>query len=331
MNPRISFILTVITILFISSCSSDDDEPKSSIDITEFTTSVTSRPDNGEILGNIIANTSQGDLTYSLTSQTLPGTLAIDPITGELTVNDHTLFDIQNNPVISGTVTVTNGISSNSANLTINLTLSPHSLSVISYFQSIALGFEFGSATEITRRWESKMTVFVGGNPTSEHLTELNTIVDEINALATTNFSIETVNDSLQSNYYVYFGSASDYASIFPSIANLVNSNLGLFSIFWNGADQLIRGNMYVDIFRANLQEQKHLLREELTQSLGLAKDSPQFSESIFQQSFSTKTTQYAQIDMDLIRLLYHSDMSIGLNRNQVGQQLKVILESEWQ
>ena len=41
---------------------------------------------------------------------------------------------------------------------------------------------------------------------------------------------------------------------------------------------------MYVDIVRADMNEQKHLLREELTQSLGLARDSQSILEyfSIF-------------------------------------------------
>jgi len=85
---------------------------------------------------------------------------------------------------------------------------------------------------------------------------------------------------------------------------------------------------MYVDIDRANLTEQKHLLREELTQSLGLANDSQIYMGSIF-QSIWTTTTKYALIDKDLIRLLYHSDMSVGLNENQVDGVLREILISE--
>ena len=85
---------------------------------------------------------------------------------------------------------------------------------------------------------------------------------------------------------------------------------------------------MYVDIARTNLTEQKHLLREELTQSLGLARDSQKYSESIFQSAWTT-TMEYALIDRDLIRLLYHPDMSIGLNETQVEVVLKEILSSE--
>jgi len=145
-------------------------------------------------------------------------------------------------------------------------------------------------------------------------------------SLTTTSFSIEIVSDSAQSNYYIYFGSGNSYSEIFPSLVGLVDSNWGLFNIFWNSSNELYTGYMYVDIYRASSVEQKHLLREELTQSLGLAKDSSLYSESIFQQSFSTNVTEYAEIDKDLIRLLYHPDMRTGLNIIQVDGVLRNIL-----
>jgi len=76
-----------------------------------------------------------------------------------------------------------------------------YQLDLISYFKSIALGFEFGGVTEITRRWETDLNIFVGGSPSDDLLIELENIKDEINDLATTNFVINVVNDSLISNY----------------------------------------------------------------------------------------------------------------------------------
>ena len=150
----------------------------------------------------------------------------------------------------------------------------------------------------------------------------------EINELATDGFKINIVNNSSQSNYYIFFGSGSDYAQLYPSQTNFVVSNWGLFSVFWNSQNQLTSGHMYVDINRANLAEQKHLLREELTQSLGLARDSQKYPESIFQSAWTT-TTEYTSIDSDLIRLLYHPDMSTGLTEAQVDVVLKEILRNE--
>jgi hypothetical protein len=63
---------------------------------------------------------------------------------------------------------------------------------------------------------------------------------------------------------------------------------------------------MYVDIIRAKEDDaQKHLLREELTQSLGLFNDSYKYDNSIFYQGWTT-TTEYAPIDRELIDMLYN-------------------------
>lgn len=207
--------------------------------------------------------------------------------------------------------------------------LTAYNESVVSYFKEVALGFEFGNESKITRRWEGNMKLFIGGKPTPALLAETNRIVNEINDLANNEFNVEVVSDSLQSNFYIFFGSGNSYAAIFPAQSSFVASNWGLFSVSYPSSGVLFKGHMYVDINRANLIEQKHLLREELTQSLGLARDSDLYPESIFQQSFSTKTTEYAPIDRDLIRLLYHPKMKVGLDRDQVDKLLRDILLAE--
>lgn len=207
--------------------------------------------------------------------------------------------------------------------------LTAYNESVVDYFKEVALGFEFGNESKITRRWEGNMKLFIGGKPTPALLAETNRIVGEINDLASNEFNVEVVSDSLQSNFYIFFGSGNSYAAIFPAQSSFVASNWGLFSVSYPSSGVLFKGHMYVDINRANLIEQKHLLREELTQSLGLARDSDLYPESIFQQSFSTKTTEYAPIDKDLIRLLYHPKMKVGLDRDQVDKLLRDILLAE--
>lgn len=206
--------------------------------------------------------------------------------------------------------------------------LSDYEIDVIEYFKEVALGFEFGNASKITRKWESELKIFVDGEPNSELLDELDDILLEINELAKNGFQIVIVEEPSISNFYIFFGTGTDYAQLYPSQSGLVGSNWGLFSLYWNSDNQFTTGHMYVDIVRADMNEQKHLLREELTQSLGLARDSQKYTESIFQSSW-TITNEYAEIDKDLIRLLYHPDMKIGLRENQVHDVLRQILLNE--
>ncbi|HET6542824.1 MAG TPA: DUF2927 domain-containing protein [Chryseolinea sp.] len=206
--------------------------------------------------------------------------------------------------------------------------LSAYDESVIEYFNEIALGFEFGSASEVTRKWKTDMKIFVGGYKQQELMTELQTIIGEINTLATDGFSASVVTDTLQSNFYIFFGSGGDYVKKFPALSTLVLSNWGLFNVFFHGSNEIYSGYMYVDTDRSNSVEEKHLLREELTQSLGLAKDSNRYPDSIFQESWTT-TTEYSDIDKDLVRLLYHPSMQTGLDRSKCVEVLREIILSE--
>lgn len=205
--------------------------------------------------------------------------------------------------------------------------LSDIDLNTIDYFKEIALGFEFGNASEVTRKWDSDMKLFIGGNPSQELLAELDAVKNEINMLATDGFQLTVVNDSTQSNFYVFFGTGNDYSAIFPSQTNLVEGNLGLFSIFWDNTNFFTYGHMYVDTERADPMAQKHLLREELTQSLGLAKDSSLYPLSIFQSEWTT-TNSYTPIDRAIIQLLYHPDMRPGLDATAVDPILRDILSN---
>ena len=157
---------------------------------------------------------------------------------------------------------------------------------------------------------------------------ELQRVIQEINALATDGFSASVVTDSLESNFYIFLGSGEDYANKFPSVLNLVLSNWGLFNVYFDASNIIYGGIMYVDIDRASNIEEKHLLREELTQSLGLAKDSNRYPDSIFQANW-TSTTEYSNVDKDLVRLLYHPSMQIGLDQMQSAELLREIILSE--
>ena len=150
------------------------------------------------------------------------------------------------------------GIFSCSDDGEVNIELDEYDLEVISYFKDIALGFEYGTSSEITRKWCSDLKIFVGGDISNDLNVELNKIVNEIRSLVTDNFLIQIVNDSSQSNYYIFFGSGGEYSKIFPSQANYVDSNWGLFSVRWNASNCLTRVNMYVYIYRANTIEQRH-------------------------------------------------------------------------
>lgn len=199
---------------------------------------------------------------------------------------------------------------------------------VVSYFEEIALGFEYGDVSRVTRKWDTDMNVYVSGDVSDEILAELISIIAEINSMVTDGFEINLVDDQSSSNYHVFIGTAQAYANIYPDVEGLVDENWGLFTLFWDGEDNLNGGHMYVDNYRPSLTAQKHLLREEFTQSLGLARDATTYSNSIFQSAWTT-TTSYADIDKELIELLYHANVTSGLSKSEVEPILiEILLEN---
>ena len=170
------------------------------------------------------------------------------------------------------------------------------------YFNSIAKQSEFNGPCPIAR-WTSNMKIYVEGRKPSYLINELDRIVGELNDIINP-IDIEIVDNKTESNYVIYLMSGKEYARIQPAAVNHIDRNWGLFYV--NSGREIKRGNMYVDLDRCtSITGQKHLLREELTQSLGLKNDTYDYPKSIFYQNW-TETTDFAPIDRRLIDMLYN-------------------------
>lgn len=170
------------------------------------------------------------------------------------------------------------------------------------YFNKIAKSSEYNGLCEISH-WTSDMKIYVKGDKRDYLMEELNRIVSELNEIIDP-IDIVIVDNVEESNYQILLGSEKEYNKWIPGSKEHTPDNWGLFII--NSGKEIRRGTMYVDIYRCeSIEGQKHLLREELTQSLGLTNDTYDYPESIFYQKWS-ETTEYAPIDKTLIDMLYN-------------------------
>ena len=170
---------------------------------------------------------------------------------------------------------------------------------VLAYYDEIVMNTEWEGRRDYAKKWTTNMKIFVEGDPSSDLMAELYRIVHELNDIIIP-INLMVVHSRSNANMIIYFCSAAEFAAKKPSIKkSKIEANWGLFSVGSNS------GCMYVDIYRADPLEQKHLLREELTQSLGLMNDSYKYPESIFYQNWTT-TTEFASIDKELIDMLYN-------------------------
>jgi len=175
---------------------------------------------------------------------------------------------------------------------------------VNAYFNEIALKNEFeGTVLTKPNKWNSDIKIYIKGDRKEYLILELEKIISELNDLIET-INISIVSDSTQSNMPIFFGSMEEYNTIFP-YSKKYSNQLGLGSLWTNSNNEIYFAKIFVDTKnQLSISEEKHVLREELTQCLGLPNDSWKYPNSIFYQGWTTET-EYSDIDKLLIKKLY--------------------------
>lgn len=187
----------------------------------------------------------------------------------------------------------------------------------LEYFFETAIGVEFGSSQPIIHKWTDNIRIKVNGNPTSADLDVLNQVISELNIL------IESITIDLSEqnpNIEIYFTTTDQFSSIEPGY---VSGNMGFFWVWWDSNGSINRGKILIALDGISQQERSHLIREELTQSLGIMNDSYSYEDSIFYQGW-TDTINYLPIDITVISLLYDPRVKSGMTQDQVRSILGI-------
>lgn len=193
----------------------------------------------------------------------------------------------------------------------------------IDYFQEIAFGFEYGSASEVIRKWAENPRIRVFGNPTAEDQAVVEGVVGELNQLME-EVQIELVTSG--ATVEVHFGPITSFPTILPSY---VPGNWGYFSVWFDGQGAITRSVVLIATDVTDQDARSHLIREEVTQMLGLAKDSNHYSNSIFYSPWTT-THSYDPIDEALIEMLYRTETLKGLGYRDTVNRLRVMTRRGW-
>ena len=109
--------LALFILLLLFSCSSEDDSNNTSNTIE---VSIDENPRSGDLVTTVTSNLS-GEVSYTLTSESISQAFTLNGSTGELRVAAWQLYDFETNPVITATVMATNGTDSESRDVTVSL------------------------------------------------------------------------------------------------------------------------------------------------------------------------------------------------------------------
>ena len=182
----------------------------------------------------------------------------------------------------------------------------------INYFIDIALGAEFGDEIPVIKKWIDDVRIKVNGEPTEADLQTLINIIDDLNELVA-GIKIKLVDRN--ENLIITFSPETEFSTIDP---NYVPTNYGFFWTLWHDDNFVIYdANILVSSTGITQQERSHLIREELTQSLGLMNDSNKYKDSIFYQEW-TDVTKFSEIDKAVVKLLYLKKIKPGMSKEQV-------------
>lgn len=185
------------------------------------------------------------------------------------------------------------------------------------YYLEIAFGTEFGNSTDRIKKWDRDLRIFINHNGEDALVEDFDLIIEELNGISNSTklFKVDRIE---MANFAIFLSDAPTYAEYEPSAAGLLDANWGLFWLNWNSGCFINNGSMYVDITRTlEVECQKHLLREELTQSLGLMTDSNAYDDSIFYQPWTCGTT-YSDIDKELLDIHLDSRIKGGMTSSEI-------------
>ena len=206
-------------------------------------------------------------------------------------------------------------------------TISP--AAAYNYFEEIAFDSEWDGKHNV-KKWTQGMYVYVdapAGVP--EYLaSELDVIVDELNELVGWGElpgyeMIKFVDNREAANMTIYMGAPQGFIQLEPSSASRITgpgANSGYFIVHsWRSSSRIYAGSIFLNMVDPKLTDnaKKHLLREELTQSLGLMNDSVKYSRSMFYAGWTLRTN-FTTLDKRLIRTLYNPDVQPGMTKSQV-------------
>ena len=111
------------------------------------------------------------------------------------------------------------------------------------------------------------------------------------------------VKNAKRANSFIYFGSIEENNRNSKSGVKLDGKYFGHFHIQTH-QQEIQRAYIFINTKDSPQVRQKHVIREEITQSLGFLNDTYDYPESIFYQGYS-ENNFFSEMDKTIIKLLY--------------------------
>ena len=148
--------IALLSIVLITSCNKEEDT-SSTISANDFSKSINENQIINTVIGTINATSTDGTLSYSIENQYPIGAIAINTVSGEITVADASAFDFETNPTITATVTIEGSTITETSDVTITLNDIDDLESLLSDSKSAYTAASNGDWIEITEAEYNKL------------------------------------------------------------------------------------------------------------------------------------------------------------------------------
>ncbi len=199
---------------------------------------------------------------------------------------------------------------------------------IMNYFNDICIGAEHGWAPPVTHKFRENAKIYVvEAAQYGRQMKFIDSVIFAFNELPTDGFKMELTDDLASANVQVYIVTLENARRV-KGFENLSSDHLGCFVPKTEG-HSILSSTIYVNADISILQ-QKAVLLEELVQAMGFWQDSPLYTNSVFyayKGAEKIHTLKLSELDKQVIRLLYHPKMKVGLHKPRTVEVMREILE----
>ena len=182
----------------------------------------------------------------------------------------------------------------------LHLTVFGHD-SVVEYYNEIAGKSEYGDPTATFCKWKKDVKIFFDFEDSDTIKKYTEEIIKDLNDLIYP-ISISITNKKSEANLVVYCGNFLDYKKRYNVV---IEGQFNGFTCTNTYNSTIYSGYVFINE-RLKGVKLKSVIREEITQSFGLANDSWKYPDSIFFQGANTQIT-FSEIDKAIIKMHYNN------------------------
>ncbi|GAA0891556.1 hypothetical protein GCM10009122_12350 [Fulvivirga kasyanovii] len=213
---------------------------------------------------------------------------------------------------------------------------SSYSKEELTYFAEIAFGTEFTSDNMVEQlkdnsdarsaRWYEDVKIKISGSPSQSDIKALNQVVNELNEIIEP-IKIYIVAKEQNFNTEIKFIHNGRKSKVVDGDFEFEVTYYGSEGKSRTDLGRIKESEIIISDSKLSPDLRAHVIREEVTQSLGLFRDSDRYNNSIFNNTRNRTVTSYSEIDIKAIKILYNHQLPRYLKKSEFIKAISSCME----